>query len=87
MATEAPVENTTEDSDDFNFLFRVTYANGWTIEEGKEIADKPLPDDAKLHALGEMLINLGTRLLKSTVGEWDEVDDDYESDYEDEDEE
>lgn len=61
-----------------DWTWRVTSskANGIELQFGPELSEAPFSDDQKLHVLGKALINLGTRLLGSSVS--DDGDDEWE---------
>ena len=61
-----------------DYIWRVTKSAGGGINVafGPKLAEAGFDDDAKLHALGKGLIQLGTQLMGSTVrdddDDWDE---------------
>lgn len=68
-------------NEDYTWRVTSSEAEGIQLEFGPKLADAPFDDDAKLQVLGKALVNLGTRLLTSTVNEddqWDDDDDDFE---------
>lgn len=77
-------EQTDVPADDLKWSVICTESEGVTLKFGVAMSESPLPDRAKLMALGRILIDLGTRLQTSVPAvEEDDYDDGYDWEGED----
>lgn len=63
------------DNGDYAIQVTLTKGEGWNVGIGTQFEVPALDDNSKLKVVGEMLINLGTRLMGSEVSEEDKYDD------------